>query len=100
MNKRKDNLTDVVEKLPKVEVNNSPKPPKNQQVVNVDGEVITLANKNNKNKNFITHKKSNELNDIERIIKEVVDEEMDGFEEKVIQKITERLKKMNQNKKT
>ncbi len=43
MRKRKDNLTDVVEQLPKVEISTSVEPSKEQQVVNPAGELVTLG---------------------------------------------------------
>jgi len=45
--KQKDNLTDVVQQLPKEPApkpTNPPEPKKPQQVVSSDGEVITLGN--------------------------------------------------------
>lgn len=53
--KKKDNLTDVVEQLPKADISeipktsdSDPKPKDEQQVVNSEGEVITLNQKENK----------------------------------------------------
>jgi hypothetical protein len=53
--KKKDNLTDVVEQLPKAETFEAPKTEEEkskkepeQQVVNSEGEVITLGQKEDK----------------------------------------------------
>ena len=43
MLKRKDNLTDVVEQLPKVPVSTPSQPSNDQQVVNPMGELVTLG---------------------------------------------------------
>lgn len=55
MIKRKDNLTDVIEQLPKVETVNVPKPPEKkpekkpeQTVIGNGGETITLGQKSDK----------------------------------------------------
>jgi hypothetical protein len=85
MIKRKDNLTDLAEELPKVEVVENPNPPKNQQVVDSEGELITLGNKNKKKKNLSTYGKSFEL--IERIIKETIEKETDKISNKIKEKI-------------
>ncbi len=44
--KRKDNLTDVVEQLPKVEISTPTEHSKDQQVVNPAGELVTLGHEN------------------------------------------------------
>jgi len=46
--KRKDNLTDVVEQLPKVDVSASAEPSKDQQVINPAGELVTLGHEKDK----------------------------------------------------
>ncbi len=46
--KRKDNLTDVVEQLPKVDVSASSNSGGDQQVVNPAGELVTLGQKEEK----------------------------------------------------
>jgi hypothetical protein len=43
MLKRKDNLTDVVEQLPKVETSTPIQPSNDQQVLNPMGELVTLG---------------------------------------------------------
>lgn len=92
MLKRKDNLTDVVEQLPKNEVVNNPNPPKNQQVVGVDGEMITLGHKSNKTGRNHIKGKSFELRDIERMVKEAVKEEVDKLADKIVEKVGRKLK--------
>ena len=44
--KQKDNLTDVVEHLPKVPTSSSPQSNNSQQVLNPMGELITLGQNN------------------------------------------------------
>ena len=50
---KKDNLTDVVEQLPKVTIpagntSNEPRPQPQQQVINNNGETVTLGQKDSK----------------------------------------------------
>ncbi|NBV76627.1 hypothetical protein EBR66_00445 [bacterium] len=47
--KRKDNLTDLTERLPNVDVSAPPAPSVDQQVVNPYGEIVTLGNKKPEN---------------------------------------------------
>jgi hypothetical protein len=84
MLKKKDNLTDFVEKLPKVEVSQTPEPAKNQQVVDNEGELITLSNKNRENGDLRIYKKSFEL---QRVIKETIEKELEKMEEKIIKAV-------------
>jgi len=57
MFKRKDNFTDVVEQLPRIQLTEAPQAstpapskPSEQQVVSSSGETVTLGNKLGRNK--------------------------------------------------
>lgn len=92
MLKKKDNLTDFVEELPEAEVVETPEPQEEQQVVDSEGELITLANKSKKKKNLRIYGKSFELKDIERVVKETVREEIDKLGDKIVAVVEKKLK--------
>lgn len=92
MLKKKDNLTDVVEKLPKVEVSQTPEPVKNQQVIDSEGEIITLGNKNRQNGNLGIYTKSHEL---QRVIEKTIEKELDKLKDKIIDVVRKELKNNN-----
>lgn len=89
MLKKKDNLTDFVEKLPEVEANQTPEPQEEQQVVDSEGELITLGNKNRENRNLGIYKKSFEL---QRVIEKTIEKEFDKLKDNLIAFIKEELK--------
>jgi len=96
MKKRKDNLTDIVEQLPKVEVNNNPKPAKNQQVMNSDGELVTLGLKSKHRDRNTIHGNLLELSitkKIEEIVRTETEKVLDKLAKQIVAKIEERLKK-------
>lgn len=88
MLKKKDNLTDFVEKLPKVEVSQTPEPAKNQQVVDSEGEIITLGNKSKENRNLGIYTKSHEL---QRVIEKTIEKELNKLKDKIIEAVKEEL---------
>lgn len=92
MLKKKDNLTDFVEKLPEVEANQTPEPQEEQQVVDSEGELITLANKNRQNRNLRIHTKSFEL---KRVIIETTEKELKKMGDKIIEGVKNELKNKN-----
>jgi hypothetical protein len=68
--RRKDNLTDLVEALPKEPGDNqsaSPKEPKNQEVVAADGSVVILGQKPSTKVPFNNRTSSLELSQRERL---------------------------------
>ena len=95
MIKKKDNLTDIVEQLPKVETSDDTNSPKDQQVRDSDGDIITLGNKPQKKYRLVIKGKSFELteSELERIINEGVEKVSDKFADKIIKAVEEKLKK-------
>lgn len=71
--KKKDNLTDVVEQLPKVQVST---PQSDQQVVNPAGEVVTLGHEKSDGKTKEIQGSSIELSadQLKKIITSALDE--------------------------
>lgn len=92
MLKKKDNLTDFVEKLPEVEANQTPEPQEEQQVVDSEGELITLGNKNRENRDLRIHTKSHEL---QRVIEKTIEKEFDKLRDSIIAVVKEELKNKN-----
>lgn len=91
--KKKDNLTDFVEKLPKVEVSQTSEPAKNQQVIDSEGDLITLDNKNRENRNLGIYIKSHEL---QRVIEKTIEKELDKLKGKIIEAVKEELENKSQ----
>jgi hypothetical protein len=94
MQKKKDNLTDVVEQLPKVETSDESNSPKDQQVIDSDGDIITLGNKPKKNVRLIIKGKSFELteSELEKMVKTIFEKELDKFADKVMEAFKKKLK--------
>jgi len=86
---KKDNFTDVVQALPKEKPTDTP--PKDQRVVTSTGEIVLLG----QNTTIKIKGKSLELTlgDIQKIIKQTVNEEMKGLPEKILQKVEAELKR-------
>jgi hypothetical protein len=94
MFKRKDNLTDLVEQIPKVEVSGESKPSKNQQVVDKDGDVVTLAGKPSKTKQQGTNDRLFELSekDIKHIVCTAIEQTTDAIVEQATARVIAKLK--------
>lgn len=75
MYRRKDNLTDLVETLPKTPTSESPQSSGDQQVVSGNGEVITLGQKPRSS----TNKSSLELSDLKGAILSALEQAFDRF---------------------
>jgi len=90
--RRKDNLTDVVEQLPQSATTSDPKTPKDQVVVGVNGELVTLGKKPAKTKYIQIHGKSFELSKVEKMIQEVVKEQMKELPQMILDELERKLK--------
>ncbi|MEN9412917.1 MAG: hypothetical protein RLZZ342_4 [Candidatus Parcubacteria bacterium] len=75
MYRRKDNLTDLVETLPKTPTSDTSQSSNDQQVVSGSGEVITLGQKPQSSAN----KSSLELSDLKGVIVSALEQAFDRF---------------------
>jgi hypothetical protein len=93
MRKRKDNLTDLVEHLSDAASTDNPDDGKNQQVVDADGQIVTLSLKKGKWRVSPTNKKVLELpvKDLERLLEKTVKLTVEEFEKRILEKIEERI---------
>src|SRR3989344_3619621 len=94
--KRKDALTDLVEHAEDAKPSEPiTSPSGDRQVVNEQGETITLGYDRSKKVRFFNKGKSLELSieEIERdIVRPIVGKTFEGFAEKVVQKVLEKLR--------
>jgi len=96
MKKRKDNLTDAIEVFQENNNGNNSSEGNNYEVVDNEGEIVTLGQKKRKNKLNSNKGSVIELsikNKIEKMVKEEVEKELKGFSEKIVEKVGKKLKK-------
>lgn len=94
MKRRKDNLTDLVERLPQAATSEVSNQSSNQQVMNGDGELVTLGQKPEKRRHSDTYGKVNELQkkEIQDLVRTAVEKEIDRAATKIVDKVEKMLK--------